>query len=160
MPMATKPGRVVTFSEELPPQSQETPWSCGLASSNDKLNMLYLYYHNDYGYQTWQGSSIEWRMSFSNVRKSLNDVLLQGHVTNYICYISTTTKPLAINLSKVVSYYKMLPPKKSDNPLNVVFWDHVTNQKRFSPSTVIPEANKAAYWPRVRAPNNKITWGL
>ena len=44
-----------------PPQSQKPLWSCCLARLLDKLTVLYIHYHNDYGYQTWQGASIKWR---------------------------------------------------------------------------------------------------
>ena len=54
--------------------------------------------------------------------KSLDHVVSKGHVTNKICCICTTTRPMAIKLGKVVSYYKELPRIKSHNPLNT--WSH------------------------------------
>ena len=44
--------------------------------------MLYLHYHNDYGYQIWQGGYMQWRASFDKATKSLEQVVLQGHVAN------------------------------------------------------------------------------
>ena len=37
------------------PLSDTTLWTRGNMRSSDKLKMLYLHYHNTYGYQTWQG---------------------------------------------------------------------------------------------------------
>ena len=48
--------------KSFPTSSQKTPWSGGLARSRDKLNMLYLNYHFDYGYQIWQGGPKEWAL--------------------------------------------------------------------------------------------------
>ena len=45
---ATKPSTVVTYNEELPSIKLQDIWSRSLARSRDKLNLLYLQYHNDY----------------------------------------------------------------------------------------------------------------
>ena len=82
MPKATKPGRIVMYNEELHPQSQNVFWSRGFTRSRQKLNMLYLDYHGDNGYQTWQGGSMQWRASFNEVTKSLDHVILQGRVAS------------------------------------------------------------------------------
>ena len=73
-------------------------------------------------------------------------MVLQGHVTNQICYISATTRPLAIKLGKVVSYYKrLLSTYKFRQPLKyVVFSDYVRNLKRFISSSTISEAIKVS----------------
>ena len=47
--MATSPGRVVTYNEELPSIMSQDP---GLPRSRDKLNTIYLHYHNDYCHKT------------------------------------------------------------------------------------------------------------
>ena len=65
----------------------------------------------------------EWRTSMDKVTKSLDHVVLQGHVTNWICHVSTTTRPLAIKLGKMVSYYRGISPIKSGNPLNMWFFE-------------------------------------
>ena len=54
----------------FPPQSQTTCYH-GLARWYDKLNVLYLRYHNYYGYQTWQIGCIQWRTPFNKAIKSL-----------------------------------------------------------------------------------------
>ena len=59
MSMATKPGRVIIFSEDLPSINSKdhlNVWFCKLTLY---INMLYLHYHNDYSFQTWQGGSIQ-----------------------------------------------------------------------------------------------------
>ena len=53
MPMDTKSGRDVTYNEELPSIKSEDPLIMWSARSREKLNMLYLHYHNDYDYQAW-----------------------------------------------------------------------------------------------------------
>ena len=78
---------------------------CDFVSSLYTSNMLYLHYHNDYGFQTWQGGSIQWRAFFNKIKKSLDHGVLQDHVTSDIRYIFITKRPLAIELGKVVSYY-------------------------------------------------------
>ena len=63
MPMATRIvscfSRMVTYLECLPPRKSYDALICGLARSRDKLNPLYLYNHNTYGHQTWQGNDIK-----------------------------------------------------------------------------------------------------
>ena len=53
-----------------------------------------------------------------HVTRSLGHMVLQSHVTYYIRYISTTARPVAIKLGKVVSYYNGLQGIKSHNSLN------------------------------------------
>ena len=52
--------------------------------------------------------------------KSLDSLVLQGHLIDYINHISPTTRTLAIKYGKVVSYYKEPPTIKSHNLLKVV----------------------------------------
>ena len=52
-------------------------------------------------------------------QKSLYHVVLQGHVTNQVRCISTTTRPVVIKLDKLMSYCRGLPPIKSNNLLNL-----------------------------------------
>ena len=49
-----------------------------------------------------------------------------------------------IDIIVLMSYYKEPPTIKSHNPLKFVFWDHVTNQKRFISTTTIPKATKVS----------------
>ena len=44
--------------------------------------------------------------------------VMQGHVNYFSCCITTTTRPMATKLGKVVTYYKKLDPIKSHSPLN------------------------------------------
>ena len=84
----------------FPPETQKTLWSRGLARSRDKLNMLILHYHNDYGYKTWQGGSIQWRTSFNKDKKFTDHVVLQGQV-NKLNTLSLLTKEFwPLNLAK------------------------------------------------------------
>ena len=53
---------------------------------------------------------------------------LQGHIKYFGCCITTTTRPMATKLGKVVTYYKKLQPIKSDNPLNT--WSRKYFKKR------------------------------
>ena len=69
---------------------------------------------------TWFWRVVMYNKEFFNkVIKPCDQVLLQGHVTNYICYISTITKPLATRLGKVITYYEKFLYKKSYNPFNM-----------------------------------------
>ena len=44
--------------------------------------------------------------------------MLQGHVKNWVCYISTTTRSIAVKLGMKVTYYENLLPIMSHNTLN------------------------------------------
>lgn len=77
---------------------------------------------NTYGYQNWQGGDIQLGSSFHNVKRSYDHEILQGQVKNRICYISTTKRPMAIKLKKMVTYHKKLLSMKSQNPLKT--WSH------------------------------------
>ena len=46
----------------------------------------------------------------------------RGHLTNYICYISTCAGPMNVKHGKVLTYCKGLLPIKSHNPINM--WSH------------------------------------
>ena len=85
-------------------------WSCKVP--------WHLYYHNDYGYQTWHGGSIQGTACLDKITKSLDHLLLQGHVQiKYI--ISLLPQDLKIKLHKVVCYHKCFPPIKINTPLNM-----------------------------------------
>ena len=81
VPMATKLDRMVTYHEELPPiklHERLIKWYCEITWQTKKL---YLYYHNTYGYQTWQPGDIPWKTPTLKGAWSLNHVVLWGHVT-------------------------------------------------------------------------------
>ena len=61
--MATKLGRVGISGASLQ-QAIKAVWSHGLARSLEKLDVSYLYYHKDYGNQTWEGDDLLWERSF------------------------------------------------------------------------------------------------
>ena len=80
MPRATKIGRVVTCHEVVPPLKSHDPlivWSCKIT---DDLKPLYLHYHIAYGYQTWQGGSMQWGALTHKFTLSFNHVVLWGHL--------------------------------------------------------------------------------
>ena len=86
--------------KELPSVKSETIWSHVLVRSRDKLTMLILHYHNDYGYQLWQGDSIQWKASCNKVTKSLNHVVLQGQVANRNVIYLLLQDLMSLNLAK------------------------------------------------------------
>ena len=63
----------------FPLWSERTLWSRNLTRSRDKSNILHLYYHNHYGYQIWQGSSMQWGASFGKVTNFHNQ---RGYATS------------------------------------------------------------------------------
>ena len=63
-----------------------------------------------------------YRVGIYTLRASFDHVVLQGHVNYFSCCITTTTRPMATKLRKVVTYYKKLQIIKSHNLLNT--WSH------------------------------------
>ena len=55
MPMATKLGREVTYSEGLP------LIKCDPVTSRNQLRLLYLHYHSVYGHDIWWDGDLSWR---------------------------------------------------------------------------------------------------
>ena len=94
-----------------------THWSRGLSRSCDKLNSLWLYYQSGYHHQTWQGSSPPWRVAIYKVTWSSYHMILRHHVTRQNHCISTTTVPMAMKLSRMVTYLEGLLTSKSYNTL-------------------------------------------
>ena len=59
-------------------------------------------------------------------------------ITFHLYYYKTSS-----HCGKVVSYYQELPPTEIIQPFkHVVYWDHLTNQKRFVPTITMSEATK------------------
>lgn len=54
--------------------------------------------------------------------KSGGNVVLQGHINFFSYCITTTTRPMATKLDKVVTSYEIIQPIKSNNLLNT--WSH------------------------------------
>ena len=61
-----------------------------------------------YGHQFWQAGNIQWGIPFHKVTRSLNLVILQGHIKYFSCCITATTRPIATKLGKVVIYCNKL----------------------------------------------------
>ena len=80
--MVAKLGKMVTYLERFLPIKSQTISLCGLKRSRDKLNPLYIHYHNAYGSQTWQGGDIERGASLHKVTRLFVHVVLQGHMNN------------------------------------------------------------------------------
>ena len=81
MPVATKPGMMVTYLKWVLPRKSHDPWPRGLARSLDKLKPLYLHYHSVYGHQTWQDGD-PGEAAAHKVVWPFDHVVLQNHVTN------------------------------------------------------------------------------
>ena len=60
MPMASKPGRVVTYNKEFSSKKSQDLWARSPERSSNKSNTLYFHCHNDYDHRTWQGGYIQW----------------------------------------------------------------------------------------------------
>ena len=58
------------------------------------------------------------RSSLRKVTRLFHHVVLQGHVKHFSCCITTTTRPMATKLGKVVTCYKKLQSIKLHKPLN------------------------------------------
>ena len=78
MPVATKFGRVrIRASFHI---THTTIWSRGLARSCEMLNLLYLYYNNAYGHQTWQGGDLLREASTIKVTQPFEQMVTWDHV--------------------------------------------------------------------------------
>ena len=65
----------------------------------------------------------------------VNHMVLRGHVTNQICYISTCTRTMDTKQGKVATYCEGLPPinqKKLKNTLWTLFMDGVQLPQGYS----------------------------
>ena len=100
------------LSRSFRPESYTTLWT--RAHVLHKLK-TYLHYRNVSGYQTWLGCYIQRRASIHKVSRPFCQVVFQGHVKNYICYISTTTMTMATKPGRMVPYNEKLPSIKSQN---------------------------------------------
>lgn len=79
---------------------------------------------------------IQWGAAFHSVTWSFNHVVLWGHMTNNIRYISSCRRTVNTKLGKVVIYREKLPPLNvwsHDHPLiRWPMWDQVANRKYLS----------------------------
>ena len=54
------------------------------------------------------GGDMQWEVTFDKVTGYFDHVVLQGQVKYFSCCITTTKRPMAIKLGKVVTYDKKL----------------------------------------------------
>ena len=45
------------------------------------------------------------RVSFHKITKSFDHVVVQGYVNYFCCYITTTTRPMATELTNLLAYH-------------------------------------------------------
>ena len=98
MLMATKRGRMMTSLEwPLPIKSHDhiITWSCKITwqtkiITNPLTQRLWL--------SSLAGGIIQWGVSFQEVTRSFDHVVLQGHVNYFSCCITTTTRPVTAKL--------------------------------------------------------------
>ena len=90
--------------------------SRGVAWSRGKFK-TYIHNHNAYDQQNWSSGDTEWGTPTANFRRSFNHMFLWVHVTNQICYISTSARLMGFKSSKEVTYWKRHSPIKSKNSL-------------------------------------------
>ena len=109
---------------------------CSRECSRDKLK-TYLYQQNAYGHKTYQRSDITQGVPTHKFTYPLNEVVMWGHETNWICYISTCRRPLNTKLGKSLTYNERLPSLKSHDPLITWrTWGHVTFSKIYISTTL------------------------
>ena len=102
-----------------------TLWSRDLARSHDKLKSSYLYYHDAYGYKTWQDVDLLWTVSTHKVSWPYNHIL-QDYMTGEN-HIATTTVSVATKFGRVKMYNEELLSIKSQVPL--ITWSCKVTQK-------------------------------
>ena len=51
----------------------------------------------------WQHGDIQWGVSFHKVTRSFDGVVLQGYMNYFTCCVTTTTRPMATKLGKLVT---------------------------------------------------------
>ena len=81
-------------------QSQMTLWSRDITICYDKIKPLYLHYQSAFDYQTCQDGNLPSSACVYKITWPFDQVVLYDHVTNWNCFISTTTEPMATNLAK------------------------------------------------------------
>ena len=92
---------------------------------------------------------MQWRTSFDKVTKSFDHVVLQGRTTNWVRYISTTTRPHWTWQGGGLLYCEI------DKPLNTWSFEIAWQVKKvLSP---LPQCLKPSGW---RGPNHIVTWSL
>ena len=99
--------------------------------SHNPLNMcswevmseiLFIYHHNAYGRKTYQCSVVTQGTPTHTFICPFNEVIMWGHMTNWVHYISTSRGTMNTKLGKVLTYSERQPFFKATWP-----FDHVTN---------------------------------
>ena len=91
IPMATKPGRVVTYYRKtIPTKTRERV----ITWSRDKCKTLYLHFRSTYGQQTWQSSNLPWGDA---------TLLIMQSRDRWRKHIYTSTISMATKLGRVVT---------------------------------------------------------
>ena len=91
--------------------THEVSWPCN--------HVIIIYELTKYLWLPSSAGYIQWEVTFHKVKRTFDHVVLKGPLKNWICYISTTTRPMTTKLGKVVTYYEKLPLIKPYNPLNM-----------------------------------------
>ena len=122
MTMVTRLAWEHTVKSFLPKYWINSQWG-GLARSCDRLDTLYLHYHNAYGYQTFQGNAITWH-------EPLITFTTWSHVTVWKIYSSFFIRFMATKLEMEVQLQML---KLSPNSyLVVIFWNEIKTTKKVS----------------------------
>ena len=100
-------------------QTQMTLWSRDITICYDKIKPLYLHYQSAFDYQTCQDGNLPSSACVYKITWPFDQVVLYDHVTNWNCYISTTTEPMTTKLGKMVIYFDELLPIKSHETLKL-----------------------------------------
>ena len=74
-------------------------------------NIVYIHCNNVYAYQNWQGGDIG-----LSITRPFEHVILQGHMTHWIPYISTTTLTTATKVVRLATYNVELLSKNYSIP--------------------------------------------
>ena len=106
MHKATKPGMMITYSEKFPSIQLQEPlimWSCKMTWQNKYV--ISLLPQGRLLPQNLVGCSNKITNFLPSYFRSLDNVVWQGHVTNSVHYISTTTLIMTIKLGRAMRLY-------------------------------------------------------
>ena len=78
---------------------------------HDKLK-TYLQRHKTYDHNTYHGGDILQGIPTNKSTWTLNKMIMWGHVTNQMHYISTCRRTMDTKLGKVLTYIEKLPSQK------------------------------------------------
>ena len=93
------------------------PWSyMSLLKSHDKIDMLYLHFHQTNYLQTCQAGHIPWGASTQKARWSFNYMVSWDHLTNSKSSTSFSKRHVITKLIKMVTKYEKFPPLKLHDP--------------------------------------------